>query len=58
MRGLKKKDIPILTGYQIFHNYMRQHEGLNGTTPAEICGIKIKGKNKWVTLIENAVKQH
>jgi putative transposase len=58
MRGLKKKDIPILTGYQIFHNYMRQHEGLNGKTPAEICGIKIKGKNKWVTLIQNAVKQH
>jgi hypothetical protein len=34
------------------------HEGLNGKTPAEICGIKIKGKNKWVTLIQNAVKQH
>ncbi len=23
MRGLKKKDTPILTGYQIFHNYIR-----------------------------------
>jgi hypothetical protein len=21
-RGLKKKDTPILTGYQIFHNYV------------------------------------
>jgi hypothetical protein len=35
MRGLKKVDTPILTGYQIYHNYMRPHEGLNGITPAE-----------------------
>ena len=54
MRGLKKKDSPILTGYQIFHNYIREHEGLKGKTPAEACGIEIKGKDKWKTLIQNA----
>jgi len=54
MRGLKKKDTPILTGYQIFHNYIREHEGLNGKTPAEACGIKVEGKDKWKTLIQNA----
>jgi hypothetical protein len=54
MRGLKTKDTPILLGYQIFHNYIRQHEGLDGKTPAEACGIEIKGKNKWITLIQNA----
>jgi hypothetical protein len=54
MRGLKKKDTPILTGYQIYHNYLRPHEGLNNITPAEACGIKIEGQNKWKTLIENA----
>ena len=53
MRRLKKVDTPILTGYQIYHNYMRPHEGLNGKTPAEACGIKIEGDNKWKTLIEN-----
>lgn len=53
MRGLKKVDTPILTGYQIYHNYMRPHEGLNGKTPAEACGIIIEGENKWKTLIEN-----
>lgn len=57
MRGLKKKDTPILTGYQIFHNYIRPHEGLKGKTPAEACGIKIEGNNKWLTLIQNASKQ-
>jgi putative transposase len=54
MRGLEKSDTPILAGYQIYHNYVRPHEGLNGKTPAEAAGIEIKGKNKWLTLIQNA----
>jgi transposase-like protein len=58
MRGLKINDTPILTGYQIFHNYIRPHEGLDGRTPAEACGIKIEGKNKWLTLIQNASNSH
>jgi len=57
MRGLKTKETPILTGYQIFHNYIRPHEGLDGKTPAEACGIQIEGKNKWLTLIQNASKK-
>jgi transposase-like protein len=54
MRGLKIKDTPILKGYQIYHNYIRPHEGLEGKTPAEVCGVKIEGTNKWKTLIQNA----
>ena len=54
--GLNKADTAILPGYQIYHNYMRPHEGLNGKTPAEKCGIIIEGENKWKTLIENASK--
>ena len=54
MRGIKKMDTPILTGYQLYHNYFREHEGLAGKTPAEIAGIKIEGKNKWITVIQNA----
>jgi len=54
MRGLKKIDTPILKGYQIYHNYVREHEALNGQTPADKCGIRIEGKNKWITLIQNA----
>ena len=57
MRGLKRRRTPILRGYQIFHNYIREHEGLNGKIPAEACGIEIKGKNKWKTLIQNASKE-
>jgi putative transposase len=54
MRSLKKDDSSILTGYQIFHNYIRPHISLDGETPADKAGIKVKGQNKWLTLIPNA----
>jgi len=54
VRGLKRRDSPVLTGYQIFHNYIRPHQGLKGKTPADACGIEVKGGNKWLTLIQNA----
>ena len=33
------------------------HMDLDGKTPAEKCGIKIEGNNKWFTLIQNASKK-
>lgn len=54
VRGLKKEDSPLISGYQIYHNYFRPHMALNGRTPSEVCGIFIEGNNKWKTLIENA----
>jgi hypothetical protein len=51
MRGLKNEDTPVLKGYQIFHNYQRPHEGLDGRTPTEACGIRVQGENKRLTLI-------
>lgn len=56
MRGLKIDATTILTGYQLFHNYIRPHEALDGRTPSEACGITIEGENKWKTLIQNASK--
>jgi putative transposase len=57
MRGLERKDSPILTGYQLFHNYVRPHMALKGKTPAEMAGIKVEGENKWLTLIQNASRK-
>jgi hypothetical protein len=54
MRGLERKDSPILTGYQLFHNYVRPHMALKGKTPAEAAGIKVEGQDKWLTIIQNA----
>lgn len=58
VRGLKKKDSPLLKGYQLYHNYVRPHMALDGKTPADKAGIEIQGDNKWLTLIQNASKKY
>ncbi|MGD0203402.1 MAG: hypothetical protein ABSC20_05795 [Candidatus Bathyarchaeia archaeon] len=55
-RALKTDVTATLKGYQLYHNYVRPHEALDGKTPAEACGIIIEGQDKWKTLIENATK--
>ena len=57
VRGIKTKDSVLISGYQMYHNYLRPHMGLDGKTPAEACGVKIEGDNKWITLIQNASKR-
>lgn len=58
MRSLKKVDTPILKGLQIYHNYIRGHQGLQEImTPAEKAGIQVEGKDKWLTIIQNASKK-
>jgi hypothetical protein len=54
MRTLEKADSPLIAGMQIYHNYVKPHMGLKGKTPAEAAGIGVEGKNKWLTLIQNA----
>ncbi len=56
VRGIKKDDSVLINGYQMYHNYLRPHMALNGKTPADKCGIEIKGDNKWLTIIQNAKK--
>jgi hypothetical protein len=53
-RGLKNEDSPMIEGFPIFHNFIREHEGLGGKTPSEAAGIVVQGPNKWLTLIQNA----
>jgi hypothetical protein len=57
VRGVKKADSPLLTGYQIYHNYVRPHMALEGKTPSEVAGIAVHGKDKWLTLIQNASRK-
>jgi hypothetical protein len=54
----REKDTVVLKGYQIFHNHVRPHMALKGGTSAELCGIEVKGRNKWITLIQNASQKH
>jgi hypothetical protein len=43
----------LMEGMRIYYNFCREHSTL-GKTPAEMAGIRIAGKNKWLTLIQNA----
>ena len=57
MRGLKVDDTPILPMNMIYYNFIRPHQGLEGLTPAEMAGIGVEGKNKWLDLLERSVKR-
>jgi len=57
VRGVKKEDSPLISGLQIYHNYVRPHMALEGRTPADLCGIKVDGNDKWLTLIQNAARK-
>ena len=47
----------MFDSYQMYHNFLRPHMGLDGKTPAQACGIDIQGDNKWMTLIQNASRR-
>jgi hypothetical protein len=51
-RNLKTDDSHILMGMQIYHNYVRPHEALNGKTPSEATDTMVRGESKWLTIIE------
>jgi transposase InsO family protein len=57
VRGVKKSGSPLLACYQIYHNYVRPHMALNGQTPADKARIQVRGKDKWLTLIQNASRK-
>lgn len=58
MRTLEETDTPILSGMQIYYNYVRPHEALKGKTPSEVAGIRVVGENKWLILIQNANQKY
>ena len=59
-RGLKDPESPIIRGFTVFFNMIKEHSALDGKTPGEAAKIDIEGVNKWITLIQNAVlhKKH
>jgi len=57
MRSLKNEKSPIRKGMQLFHNFVNPHSGLeNEITASEAAGIRVEGKNNWLTIIQNASK--
>jgi hypothetical protein len=54
VRGSNVNDTHVLSGYRMYHNFIRPPEALKGKLPTEACGIEVKCENKWKTLIQNA----
>ncbi len=54
-RGINKEESLIFRMAILHYNYIKPHGGIGGRTPAEAAGIDIRGSDKWLTLIQNAV---
>ena len=49
--------LPFVRGHKIYYNYIRPHESLLGSTPAEIADVNLNlGKNKWENLLMQSIK--
>ena len=54
-RGINKEESLIFRMAILHHHSIKPHGGVGGRTPAEAAGIDIRGSDKWLTLIQNAV---
>lgn len=56
VRGLKVDETPIIPMNQIYYNFIRPHQGLQGGTPAEMAGIGIEEENRWMKLLNASTR--
>jgi len=55
-RGWKADDTPLREGQRLYYNFIREHQGLEGRTPAEMAGLyQASGENRWMELLKKAV---
>jgi hypothetical protein len=57
-RNLKTLDTPILTGMQIYYNYVRPHMALEGKTPAELAGIELASRRVVDLLVSDCILKY
>jgi hypothetical protein len=53
-RAWKKHNTPLAEGQWIQYNFVKPHMALEEQTPAQTAEIEVKGKNKWMNLLEQA----
>ena len=55
-RGWKKDDTPLREGQRLYYNFIRENQGLEGRTPAEMAGLfDASGQNRWMELLRRAM---
>jgi transposase-like protein len=54
-RGWKSFKTPLAEGQRIHYNFVKPHMALEGQTPAQVAGIGVKGKNKWLAMLTESI---
>jgi transposase-like protein len=55
-RGWKADDTPLKEGQRLYYNFIRENQGLEGRTPAEMAGLfDASGQNRWMDLLKKAI---
>ena len=56
-RGWKSMKTPLAEGQRIHYNFVKPHEALAGQTPAQVAGIGVEGKNKWLAMLTETIER-
>jgi len=56
-RGWKSIKTPLAEGQRIHYNFVKPHMALENQTPAQVAGIGVEAKNKWLAMLTEAVKE-
>lgn len=48
---------PLAEGQRIHYNFLKPHRALEGQAPAQVAGIGIEAKNKWLAMLTEAIKK-
>ena len=54
-RGWKTMKTAIAEGQRIQYNFVKPHAALEGQTPAQVAGVGINAKNKWLAMLTEAI---
>ncbi len=58
MRALGSVDTAsrMMDGWQVYYNFIRPHQALNGLTPSQVAEIDLNlGRNRWLSLVRKSV---
>ncbi|MDG6976043.1 MAG: transposase [Nitrososphaerota archaeon] len=54
-RGWKSPTSKVAEGMRIQYNFVRPRTALEGQTPAQVAGIGLTGRDKWMELLKKAL---
>lgn len=57
-RGWKTMKTPLAEGARIHYNFVKPHQALDGKTPAQVAGVGIDARNKWLATLKEAITQN